>query len=256
MSERQQYVEEALAAYQVAGQFRLLSMRTGLEEFAELSTLYIERAWRYERYANELPVSEVKPVVEEKKEMHPISRLITLFVILLLVLSMGSAGAQDVPLETNTPDVIEGTATLVESTAIAPTAEVTPVPEPEQPPVEETPTIDLSEFMPYLTQIIIAFLIGIVLLGGTAIVVAGQGMPKWARMVIKGSVDSGFEQAQKEVAKTPQTWDDELLMDLKRKVDALFERMDTPPSPPVPLNPEAAAYILQQGIPNTPGNQG
>lgn len=135
MTRRQQYIEEALAAYQVAGQYRALGMRTGLLEFAELSKLYIERAWRFERYANELPANEVKPVVEENKEMHPISRLITLFVILLLVLSMGSVSAQDVPLETNTPDVIEGTATLVSSTEVAPTAEVTPVPEPEQPPV-------------------------------------------------------------------------------------------------------------------------
>lgn len=139
MKQRQRYIEDALTAYQIAGQYRALSMRTGLAEFAELSKLFVTLAWRYERYADEMTVKEPTPIIretiQEKKNMHPISRLITVFLVLLLALSMSVAVAQE-----ETPDL--STPTL-EATA-APTVEFTPAP--EQPPVQQ-PGFDLREFL-------------------------------------------------------------------------------------------------------------
>lgn len=138
MNQRQRYTEDPLTAYRIASQYRALGMRTGLDEFVELSKLFVTLAWRYERYADELTVKEPVPIIretiQEKKTMHPISRLITVFLILLLVLSMSVTVAQESTDEpTPTPEV-----------TAAPTVEVTPAP--EQPPVQQ-PGFDLREFL-------------------------------------------------------------------------------------------------------------
>lgn len=221
MKQRQRYIEDALTAYQIAGQYRALSMRTGLAEFAELSKLFVTLAWRYERYADEMTVKEPTPIIreiiQEEKAMHPISRLITVFLIVLLMLTISVASAQE---STNEP-------TATPEVTTAPTAEVTPDPVPDQPPTE-TPPFDWAAVMPYVTQIVIAAITGFVVLAGAAIVVAARGLPPWAKVVLKGATDSGFQYAELEVAKTEQTWDDELLRDLKKKVDAIFEQINQP----------------------------
>lgn len=218
MNQRQRYIEDALTAYQIAGQYRALGMRTGFIEYAELSKLFVTLAWRYERYADELKVTEQAPIIreiiQEEKDMHPISRLVKVFLILLLALSISAASAQE---STEVP-TLEAT--------LAPTAEVTPDPVPEQPPTQ--PAIDWAAVMPYLTQIVIAGITGFVVLAGAAIVIAGRGAPPWVRALLKGTIDSGFEEAEKIVDKTPEPWDNELLLDLKRKVDAIFEQMNEP----------------------------
>lgn len=161
----------------------------------------------------------LKDIKARREEMKRFP-LVGIFVIVLLALLFSVTSAQEV-----TPDLSTPTA---EATA-EPTAEVTPVPEPDQPTF---PPIDWPAVMPYLTQIILAGITGFVVLAGTAIVVAGRGAPPWVRSLFKGTVDSGFKEAEKIVDKTPETWDNELLMDLKRKVDALFEQMNQPAPPP------------------------
>jgi len=152
--------------------------------------------------------------------------MLTLIVVVLMAFVTGFAIAQDEPLATNTPLIVEGTATLVSSEPIptdAPAATELPV---EQPPPDSPPDTTIADIMPYLTVIALGVLLAVVALAGTAIVVAGQGMPKWSRDVLKAGINEGFATLQPIVEATPGEYDDDLLATLHEKINELFARMD------------------------------
>ncbi len=158
--------------------------------------------------------------LKEKSQMKRASLLAVLVIVLMIAVS-SFAVAQDVPLATNT---IEGVATLVSSEPIP-----TPVPVATEVPADNGQPdsgISLSELMPYFTIIALAVLLAVVAVAGTAIVVAGQGMPKWSRDVLRAGLNQGFATLTPIVEATEGTADDELLAALHKKIDELFGRMD------------------------------
>lgn len=150
-------------------------------------------------------------------------------ILLMVMLLVSVVGAQDT--------AQEATAVVVEAVTVVPTEEAGPIVTTEAPAATDEAPVEapdpgvnyVREFMPYITQILIAVFIGVTIIAGAGIVVAGQGMPKWGRDILKAGVNQGFELATLSVSATPGEADDELLADLKKRVDEIFARMDRLP---------------------------
>ena len=154
------------------------------------------------------------------KERNNVKRvsMLALLVIVLLVAFSSFAVAQD-NLATNTPQMVEGTATLVSSEPIP-----TPMPvAPEVPGGDEAPTggnsglIELAKVVaPWLGAIGIAALIVMMVLGREALVRLGKSQPAYAREPVFSGIETGLAKLEEYTHTTETTIDDAAAAELKR----------------------------------------
>lgn len=239
--------------------YQALAKRTGIETFDQLSQQELKLVGLYKEVGEEMQ--------KQRRNKMRGWILITVLVVMMLVLA-GNVGAQDT--KPTNPPVVGGTVVVAtgdgsgrvtleaggtEDATLAPTETVEPPPTEEQ-PGEWREFIEV--FMPYLTQIVIAVVIGLVALASGAIVVAGNGMPKWARDIGQSAINTGFDRAEQYVKDTPSKADDELLLQLREMVDKLFMDMQKVKSAVVPdtdakaLTEEDIEGIRRRAMPTPP----
>lgn len=202
----------------------LHAMQPAVDELKEVSEDLLEETKSHPLESEEKPVKRKSPIIT----------LLVLFVLSLLL--AGSVVAQEV---TPTPEVIEVTATLVESTAIAPTEEATPDP---LPPVTN-PGVDPGTAVNLIT-LITGIAIGVVTAGGgflvtIAVVVSKIRNDRPLLAAIEGLIAS---RPPEDISKLR-----ELGGVFRDTADIIEEVTDDIPvtTKPLPITPDEAARIRQ-----------
>lgn len=192
----------------MAMHYQALAKQMGIDEFDQLSQQHLKLVGLYKEMGDEM----------QKQGRNKKRGWILITVLALMLLVVGNVGAQDV-----TEEAIPVGAT-VNGEPVEATVEPLPT-EPDPQPGEWRDFIEV--FMLYLTQIVIAVVIGGVALAGGAIVVAGNGMPKWARDMTQSAITTGLDRAEQYVKDTPSKADDEMMLQLREMITQLFADMQT-----------------------------
>jgi hypothetical protein len=161
---------------------------------------------------------------KERSMRTRIAHAASVVVLSLLLIAGISVRAQD-GLETNTPQIVEGTTTLVSGEPI-PTAvpavgtEEAPVSNPEQPapsPSGDSSLIELVKVaMPWLGAILIIAVIVLGMLGREFIINLGKSTPAYVREPIFSGAETGLAKLEEYTHTTETTIDDAAAAELKK----------------------------------------
>lgn len=171
---------------------------------------------------------------KQMKEKQPMKRtvLMLVFSLVLLVFVSSFAVAQDNPLATNTPQVIEGTATLVSSEPIL-TAVPSPVAteSPTETPRNADDGLTASESILVLAMVILAVLLSI--FAAALVVLAGKllnAAPPWVKDILIGGAGRATQELKDRAALTPNTFDDELAAFIETQVRRIIQEANKQPA--------------------------
>lgn len=152
------------------------------------------------------------------------NRFVVLILLVLVLLIAVPAIAQDAPLETNTPAVIE-----TEVVGLPPATDVpmeTPTPVPPTPPEEPSNNIDWKTLTPFLGAAVIIAIVGVFYTFRLLIVQALAKQPAPAWEIEKGAAKSGLDQLEEAAKKTDTPVDDAAVAELRKAVEALQGDVD------------------------------
>lgn len=223
----------------LAGYYRVLAYRSGFDTFSNIAMNHMKLATCFLTMAQR----QIDAQIEREKVAKMSKRWTILSVLaLLMFVLVGSVSAQEgteaVPVVvTVNGDVVEAT---LEPTTAPPNTEATEV----WLIVRET----LGEYLPGLGNIVVVFVIAIAFISVSAIVVAGNGMPKWATPIIGAGKTALVSVGDAVVATTPSTFDDEFWSTMKKLIDEKWATMNSIAA--AGLTPEDIDAIRAQATPS------
>lgn len=186
--------------------------------------------------------------LKEKSQMKRVS-LLAILVIMLLVAVSSFAVAQDEPLATNTVQVIEGTATLVESIpTVVPAPAATEVP----PVIVVSPPATSDTSLYWIFSAVIFGLLGVIVLVLRPLIVQlGQSAPQWLVESVFSGGNSALDRAQQFAASTPSHLDDDLVAELRKEIASLKAEIFKPVTTMAAPGPNREPSDLLSGAWNT-----
>lgn len=219
----------------LAGYYRVLATKSGMDTFANIAMNHKKLADHYYRVAQRvLDRQQMEGVMKRWK-------LYGMVLVVMMLLLVGSVGAQDV-----TGEAIPVVAT-VNGEPVDATVEPTPALDPAAATTWQIVRETLREYLPSLGNIVLAFVVAMAIICVTAIFVAGNGMPKWARPIAESGKSALYSVGDAAVSTTPLTFDDAFWAQMKKLID---EKWATIPDSPIPqLTPDQIRELRQRVVP-------
>lgn len=213
--------------------YQAIAAKTGIAIFDDLSQQQLKLVGLYKEMGEEL----------QKRKRMQMRGWILLALVALMLLLVGSVGAQDV-----TGEAIPVVAT-VNGEPVDATVEPTPALDPAAATTWQIVRETLREYLPSLGNIVLAFVVAMAIICVTAIFVAGNGMPKWARPIAESGKSALYSVGDAAVSTTPLTFDDAFWDQMKKLID---EKWATIPDSPEALTAAQIAEIRRQAVPVPP----
>jgi hypothetical protein len=136
----------------------------------------------------------------------------SIIVLLVLGLSVSGVFAQETPAAHSQ----DASAAVLEPTAVP--LEVTPEPTPVPPPVV---VIDSSQIPQWVFLVVLVLVLGVVSVAFVGILQAAKGLPEWVKPILIGAGHTGLDTLDTYVGTTPNTLDDEIVEELRRRLEDL-----------------------------------